>query len=187
MARLTAKQTAELNAALGPEQKKPKGVRKAALKDAAKPKPVATPKGSKRNEQVEPAPEGTPAEQVDATIAKIDAALAASKARLSPKAETKAGKPAGEMPQPQPKPAKAKPAPKQKRAGTYSDMQTNRFTASKIESPVRAMWDLCGEMVGSKRKDVIAAAVAKGISFYTARTQYQLWLTAYRNSTTPTK
>lgn len=168
---------ANAQGAVAKAQQKPKGVRKAALKDAAKPKPVATPKGSKRNEQLEPAPVGTPAEQVDATIAKMDAALAKSKARLAPK-------PAAETAQP--KPAKAKPAPKEKKTGTYADMQANRITVSKIESPVRAMWDLCDEMVGSKRKDVIAAAVAKGISFYTARTQYQLWLTAWRNSNTPT-
>lgn len=79
-------------------------------------------------------------------------------------------------------PAKAAPAPKAKKGNTYAEMQANRFTESKVENPVRAMWDLCDTMVDSKRKDVIAAAVAKGISFYTARTQYQLWLTAYRNS-----
>mgnify|MGYP006195775053 CR=1 FL=1 len=28
----------------------------------------------------------------------------------------------------------------------------------------------------------LEAAVAQGISYYTARTQYQLWLTAFRNS-----
>jgi hypothetical protein len=81
------------------------------------------------------------------------------------------------------KPApKAAPAPKAKKVGTYAEMQSNRFTESKVEHPVRTMWDLCDSMVNAKRKDVIAAAVAKGISFYTARTQYQLWLAAYRNS-----
>ena len=48
----------------------------------------------------------------------------------------------------------------------------NRSTA---EKPCRLVWDLADFMVGARRKDVIAAAVAKGVAFYTARTQYQLW------------
>lgn len=48
----------------------------------------------------------------------------------------------------------------------------NRSTA---EKPCRLVWDLADSMVGARRKDVIAAAVAKGVAFYTARTQYQLW------------
>lgn len=48
----------------------------------------------------------------------------------------------------------------------------NRSTA---EKPCRLVWDLADAMVGARRKDVIAAAVAKGVAFYTARTQYQLW------------
>jgi hypothetical protein len=77
---------------------------------------------------------------------------------------------------------KAPAAPKAVKSGTYAEMQANRFHESKVENPVRAMWDLCDAMVENRRKDVIAAAVLKGISYYTARTQYQLWLTAYRNS-----
>lgn len=95
-----------------------------------------------------------------------------SKKAPAKKATTKKAAPA-------PKPA---PVAKAKKANTYAEMQANRFTESKVESPVRAMWDLCDNMTSSRRKDVIAAAVEKGISFYTARTQYQLWLTAYRNS-----
>jgi len=34
---------------------------------------------------------------------------------------------------------------------------------------------LADSMPGARRKDVIAAAEAKGVAFYTARTQYQLW------------
>lgn len=79
-------------------------------------------------------------------------------------------------------PAKKAPAAPKAKGGTYADMQANRNVESKVESPVRAMWDLCDSMVENRRKDVIAAAVAKGIAYYTARTQYQLWLTAYRNS-----
>jgi len=53
---------------------------------------------------------------------------------------------------------------------------------SKVENPTRLMWDLCDSMKGKRRKDVIAKAIEQGISYYTARTQYQSWLTAFRNS-----
>lgn len=46
-------------------------------------------------------------------------------------------------------------------------------TPSTIESPVAAVHALCEKMKGAARKDVIAAAVAKGINRYTAATQYQ--------------
>lgn len=52
---------------------------------------------------------------------------------------------------------------------------TNKST---IDGAVAAMWALCEEMPGARRKDVIAAAVEKGIAFYTARTQYQKWFKA---------
>ena len=52
---------------------------------------------------------------------------------------------------------------------------------STIESPCFTVWDTADKMTGARRKDVIAACVAKGIAFYTARTQYQLWLTAKKN------
>lgn len=48
----------------------------------------------------------------------------------------------------------------------------NRSTA---EKPCRLVWDLADSMIGARRKDVIAAAEAKGVAYYTARTQYQLW------------
>lgn len=141
------------------------------VKPAAKPAKAKKAPAPKRNEKPAPKPKGTPAEAADATIAKLDAALAKSKQRLAPKADAK--------PKPEPK---AKPAKKPKGTNTYEAMKNNRFTASKVENPVRAMWDLCDANTDKKRKDVIALAVESGISFYTARTQYQLWLTAYRNS-----
>lgn len=53
---------------------------------------------------------------------------------------------------------------------------------SEVESPCWLVWDTADKMKGSRRKDVIAACVEKGVAFYTARTQYQLWLTANRNA-----
>lgn len=86
-------------------------------------------------------------------------------------------------------PAKKAPATKKatsakapKAGATYAELKAADKGASKIENPVFEMWTLCDKMQNSRRKDVIAAAVAKGIAFGTARTQYQLWLTAFRNS-----
>jgi hypothetical protein len=53
--------------------------------------------------------------------------------------------------------------------------------ASTIESPCFVVWDTADNMKGARRKDVIAACIAKGVAYYTARTQYQLWLTAKKN------
>lgn len=47
---------------------------------------------------------------------------------------------------------------------------------SSVDKPCRLVWDLADAMNGARRKDVIAAAEAKGVAFYTARTQYQLWV-----------
>lgn len=104
------------------------------------------------------------APEVQAILDKTDAAKKRLAAR--PKAEAK----------------KAPAKPKAKREGsTYAQMAQNAG-ASTVESPVQVMWNLCDSMQDKKRKEVIEAAVNKGIAYYTARTQYQLWLTAFRNS-----
>ena len=46
---------------------------------------------------------------------------------------------------------------------------------STVEKPCKLVWQLADDMPGAHRKDVIAAAEAKGVAYYTARTQYQLW------------
>lgn len=58
---------------------------------------------------------------------------------------------------------------------------------STVERPCHLVWELAESMPGARRKDVIAAAVEKGVAFYTARTQYQQWLTVKRSSETPKK
>lgn len=50
--------------------------------------------------------------------------------------------------------------------------------ASTVGSPCYLVWDLADKMKDARRKDVIAAAVKKGVAFYTARTQYQKWYEA---------
>lgn len=62
---------------------------------------------------------------------------------------------------------------------------------SDIERPTKAVWHIADEMYDSavakgeeppKRKVVIQRCVESGIAFYTARTQYQQWLTAKKAS-----
>lgn len=51
---------------------------------------------------------------------------------------------------------------------------------STAERPCWLVWHTADEMVAAnpavRRKDVLAACVARGVAFYTARTQYQQWL-----------
>lgn len=59
---------------------------------------------------------------------------------------------------------------------------TDEKKASTAKRPCLLVWEIAESMPGAKRKDVIAACVAKGVAFYTARTQYQHWSVATRNS-----
>ena len=79
-------------------------------------------------------------------------------------------------------PAKAKKAPKAANTGTYENLREGHSGASAIKSPVKVAWDIFSADPNLTRKDAITKAVDVGVSYYTARTQYQLWLTAYRNS-----
>lgn len=51
---------------------------------------------------------------------------------------------------------------------------------STTERPCKRVWIIADDMLAAnpevKRKDVIAACIAAGVAFYTARTQYQQWL-----------
>jgi len=51
---------------------------------------------------------------------------------------------------------------------------------STIERPCQRVWIIADDMLVAnpsvKRKDVMAACVAAGVAFYTARTQYQQWI-----------
>lgn len=77
---------------------------------------------------------------------------------------------------------KKAPAPATPKTGTYADMEAKHRGKSEVESPVNTAWNIFSESPELRRKDAIAKAVDAGVSYYTARTQYQLWLTAYRNS-----
>jgi hypothetical protein len=71
-------------------------------------------------------------------------------------------------------------------APTKVDRYPDRKRRSDIASPVKAMWEIADMMIAAdptaRRKDIIAAGIASGIAFYTARTQYQAWYTARRES-----
>lgn len=69
----------------------------------------------------------------------------------------------------EPKAAKSQP--------TKSIPHTNEST---VDKPCKLVWQIASEMKGARRKDIIAACVAKGVAFYTARTQYQLYLAALK-------
>ena len=115
------------------------------------------------------------AASIDPAIAKMDADLARSKERLA-KPSDKA------KPAPKKSEAKKKPAAPAVSKGTYASLAASHKGKSTILHPVQAMWNLCDKMQDHQRKDVIQKAVESGISYYTARTQYQEWLTAFRNS-----
>jgi hypothetical protein len=70
-----------------------------------------------------------------------------------------------------------KPAVK-KQAPTLGQV-TNKST---VDSPCAMVWEIAGKMEGSRRKDIIAACEKAGIAFYTARTQYQKYREAMRES-----
>ena len=150
--------------------------KKAAPKAKKAPAPKKEAPAKKSASAARPAPSaGAPstksasADKPDPALAKLDKDLARSKERLAkPKAPAK--------------PAPKKAVPKKPAGVTYKSLAASHTGASTIDHPVKAMWDLCDKMKDSKRKDVIAAAVGAGIGYYTARTQYQLWLTAFRNS-----
>jgi hypothetical protein len=55
-----------------------------------------------------------------------------------------------------------------------SDTRIHKSTG--VEKPTKLVWEIADSMPGAKRKDVLAALEAKGIAYYTARTQYQKWL-----------
>ena len=53
---------------------------------------------------------------------------------------------------------------------------------SLIDSPCAMVWEIAGQMEGARRKDIIEACEKAGIAFYTARTQYQRYREALRES-----
>lgn len=62
----------------------------------------------------------------------------------------------------------------------------NKIHKSQVESPTKRVWHIADEMTtanpGTTRKQVIEECTRQGIAYYTARTQYQQWLTSQRES-----
>lgn len=74
-----------------------------------------------------------------------------------------------------------KPAKKTTKAKTKaSAADTEILRESSCDNPVKTVWAIADSMKNAKRKDVLAACEAKGIAFYTARTQYQLWKAKFK-------
>lgn len=72
--------------------------------------------------------------------------------------------------------------------GAKKDPTTEKRTIvfthkSTAERPTKLVWDIAESMKGARRKEVIEECVKQGIAFNTARTQYQQWFTAVKNST----
>ena len=63
-----------------------------------------------------------------------------------------------------------------------SPKKTKRVYAnsSSCGSPCEVVWNIASEMKGAKRKEVLAACEEAGVTFYTARTQYQKYQEALR-------
>jgi len=65
----------------------------------------------------------------------------------------------------------------------HAEHRGEKRSQSAVDKPCSLVWDIAESMPGAKRKEVLAVCAERGVAFYTARTQYQLWLTATRNST----
>lgn len=74
-------------------------------------------------------------------------------------------------------------------ARTTASKAANPMPKSTVANPVQAAWGLFGELAqrpgGVTRKDAVAAAMAAGIAYYTARTQYQLFSVELRKQNSP--
>ena len=57
-----------------------------------------------------------------------------------------------------------------------NDAATEITHESTIDRPCKKVWEIADGMKGQKRGLVLAACVDAGIAYYTARTQYQQWL-----------
>ena len=55
-----------------------------------------------------------------------------------------------------------------------------RLAKSTVTNPCKVVWEMAEEMKGQKRKVILESCVEAGVAYYTARTQYQLWLQASR-------
>lgn len=79
--------------------------------------------------------------------------------------------------------AKAKPAAKAApKQGVFKVV--NGRARSVVDGPVALVWNLAEKMTakGATRGEVVAAAIDKGVTPNTARTQYQYWFTASKAS-----
>lgn len=81
-------------------------------------------------------------------------------------------------------------APAKGAARASGSKQANPMPQSTVDKPVAVAWALYAQLyaqhgVALTRKQATDAAMAAGVAFYTARTQYQLWRQAMLNAAKP--
>lgn len=82
--------------------------------------------------------------------------------------------------------AEPPPLPSEKKVAEKVVVKVERLHKSTVEGPTKLVWFIAEELHAAnpsiKRSQVIAECVKRGIAFFTARTQYQQWMTATRES-----
>jgi hypothetical protein len=118
-----------------------------------------------------PAPVVSKAKPIAQAIAEAEGKLGKVVA-INPVAEAAAAVQAEEA-------ANARPVEKKPKAKVASVELTEGQRTSTAERPTKAVWFIADEMRQSdplaRRKDIIAECQARGIAYFTARTQFQLW------------
>lgn len=65
---------------------------------------------------------------------------------------------------------------------TYKEMAINNYRDSSVEKPVAFVHQFCENHPELTRKQAIAALLAYGVNYSTARTQYQKWYAAHKQA-----
>lgn len=77
--------------------------------------------------------------------------------------------------------AAASAEPKSKQPA-YKVLARQSEATSSVDNPVAFVHAFCSANPGMTRKETVAALVAQGVNYSTARTQYQKWFTAQKNA-----
>lgn len=67
------------------------------------------------------------------------------------------------------------PSRSTRKASSKAGPSGDERARSTVERPVKIVWDLADANPGAKRKEIVDAAVAKGVTINTAKTQFQYW------------
>ncbi len=79
----------------------------------------------------------------------------------------------------EPKAAAPSPAPQTTPAAKPEPTPVATPNKSTVANPVKTVWAIAEEMKAANpqttRKEIVEECIRRGVAFYTARTQYQLW------------